>query len=218
MNACVFSFGSSGFIRKHYGGAGASAAQLVATLVRVDGIHSVTGSVFGDESYLDSLRGAIRAAQGVTDRPSLIIVKTVIAYGSPNKHNTAEAHGSPLGAEEVKLTKQNLGWPWEEPFYVPDEALQHARQVILRGEEQQGKWRDLMLSYEREFPKEGAEFRLFLSGGLPQQHSQRRPCPHVSSFNEAKFLVAIRNGLKLSLSGETVHRIARNEIIGFAWL
>src|SRR5688500_4591784 len=84
-----------------------------------------------DANDLDALRSAVAQSKTVTDRPSLIIVKSIIAYGSPNKHNTEEAHGSPLGEEEIKLTKKNLGWEWEEPFYVPDEALQHFRQAVL---------------------------------------------------------------------------------------
>ncbi len=77
-----------------------------------------------DVNDLNSLRKAVKQAQAVTDRPSLIIMHTIIAYGSPNKANTSDAHGSPLGKDEVVLTKQNLGWPWaEETFYVPDEAL-----------------------------------------------------------------------------------------------
>ena len=95
-------------------------------------------------------------------------MKTTIAYGAPNKHNTPEAHGSPLGEEEIKLTKQNLGWPWMEPFYVPDEALQHCRQAIVRGEEEQDKWKDQLSRYESEFPEAAVEYKLFLSGGLPE--------------------------------------------------
>jgi transketolase len=151
-----------------------------------------------DVNDLDSLRHAIKTAQDVADKPSLIIMKTVIAYGSPNKHNTSEAHGSPLGAQEVLLTKQNLGWPWEEPFYVPDEALQHGRQAILRGEEEQRKWQELMANYEREFPKEAAEFKLFVSGGLPDGWEEGLP-----TFTPDKGPMATR-----SASGQVINAIA----------
>jgi transketolase len=151
-----------------------------------------------DVNDLDSLRKAIKEAQRVTDRPSMIIVKTVIAYGSPNKHNTAEAHGSPLGKDEVVLTKQNLGWPWEETFYVPDEALQHTRQAIARGEEMEKEWQDLMSKYTADFPQEAAELNLFLGGGLPEGWDDDLP-----SFTPDKGPMATR-----SSSGQTINAIA----------
>jgi len=88
-----------------------------------------------DGNDLAGLNRAIRKAQAVSDRPALIVVRTHIAYGSPHKQDTAEAHGAPLGAEEVKLTKQNLGWPYEEPFTVPEEALRRWRRCLPRGAE-----------------------------------------------------------------------------------
>jgi hypothetical protein len=68
----------------------------------------------------------------VGDRPSLVIVRSHIGYGSPNKQDTHEAHGSPLGEEEIRLTKQAYDWPSEEPFFVPDEALEHFREAGAR--------------------------------------------------------------------------------------
>src|SRR5690606_17829745 len=79
-----------------------------------------------DGNDLEAIDAAIRAAQA-DPRPSMIAVRTVIGYGSPNKAGTAKAHGAPLGEEEVRLTKQNLGWPTLEPFFVPEEALAHMR-------------------------------------------------------------------------------------------
>src|SRR5438034_1779131 len=88
-----------------------------------DGIrdHCVTGV------QTCALPISLATARRVADRPSLVIVRTHIAYGSPHKQDTPEAHGAPLGQEEVKLTKQRLGWPSLEPFYVPDEALAQDR-------------------------------------------------------------------------------------------
>src|SRR5439155_3860476 len=74
----------------------------------------------GEDISLDRIAGAARTAMEVEDAPSLIICRTHIAYGSPHKQDTPEAHGSPLGEEEVKETKRALGWPTEEPFYVPE--------------------------------------------------------------------------------------------------
>src|SRR5438094_835229 len=86
-----------------------------------------------DGNDLGALDAALAAARRVADRPSLVIARTHIAYGSPHKQDTPEAHGAPLGEDEVKLTKQRLGWPSLEPFYVPAEALAHWRLARERG-------------------------------------------------------------------------------------
>jgi transketolase len=152
-----------------------------------------------DVNDLKSLRSAVKAAQSVTDKPSLIVLKTVIGYGSPNKANTADAHGSPLGKDEVILTKQNLGWPWsEETFYVPDEVLQHTRQAIVRGEDYQKEWDDLMARYKADFPDAAAEFKLFMSGGLPEGWDDDLP-----SYTPDKGPMATRTS-----SGQTINAIA----------
>ncbi len=151
-----------------------------------------------DVNDLDALRTAIREAQAVEDQPSLIIVKTVIAYGAPNKKNTAEAHGSPLGKDEIALAKKNLGWEWEEPFYVPDEALQRCRQAILKGAEEQSNWQQRMEQYEREFPDEAAELKLFMSGGLPDGWDDALPV-----FTPDKGPMATRTS-----SGQAIQAIA----------
>ena len=87
----------------------------------------------GEDIALDELEAALAAAQEVEDRPSLIIVRTHIAPGSPNKQDTHGAHGSPLGEEEIRLTKEVYGYPSLEPFFVPDEALEHFRGAVERG-------------------------------------------------------------------------------------
>ena len=93
-----------------------------------------------EDIALDRLEQALRDAMAVEDKPSLIIVRTHIAQGSPNKQDTAGAHGSPLGEEEIKLTKEAMGWPSQEPFFVPEEALKHFRgQTIERGAELRGR-------------------------------------------------------------------------------
>jgi transketolase len=94
----------------------------------------------GEDLSLDRIEQAAREAMKVTDQPSLIVCRTHIAYGSPNKQDTAAAHGSPLGEEEVKLTKQALGWPTDEPFYVPEEALAHFRECVERGRRLVEEW------------------------------------------------------------------------------
>ena len=86
-----------------------------------------------DGNDIEAIDRALRAAREETSRPSLILVRTHIGYGSPGKQDTFEAHGSPLGEEEVKLTKQKLGWPSEPPFYIPAEALTHFREAVRNG-------------------------------------------------------------------------------------
>jgi transketolase len=122
----------------------------------------------GEDLELERLEEAVATAKDVTDQPSLIIVRTHIAPGSPNKQDTEEAHGSPLGEEEVKLTKQAYGWPSDEPFYVPQEALDHFRKTMERGEELESEWQQRYDAYKAEFPDEAAELGRIMTGRLPE--------------------------------------------------
>jgi transketolase len=96
----------------------------------------------GEDLELDTMEAAIEAAQAEQSRPSLIIIRTHIAPGSPNKQDTHEAHGAPLGEEEIRLTKEVYDWPSEEPFFIPDEALAHFREAVDRGRELQAAWQE----------------------------------------------------------------------------
>ncbi len=119
-----------------------------------------------DGNDLVALDRAIAAAKAETARPSLIIVRTHIAYGSPNKQDTAAAHGAPLGEEEVARTKENLGWPYE-PFTVPDDALRHWRRVGDRGARLQAEWERAFAAYAAAHPELARELRRRLDGELP---------------------------------------------------
>ncbi|HEY7612146.1 MAG TPA: transketolase [Gemmatimonadales bacterium] len=121
----------------------------------------------GDGNDLDALDAAIRAAQAESDRPSLIVVRTHIAYGSPNKVDTPEAHGSPLGDEEVRLTKQALGWPSLEPFFVPEDALAEWRKCRERGAALESEWRQHYEAFAGARPKEAKELERRQRGELP---------------------------------------------------
>jgi transketolase len=121
-----------------------------------------------DGNDLDAIEAAISAAQAVTDKPSLICVRTIIGYGSPNKSNSFEAHGSPLGADEVKLTKEALGWPLEPTFYVPDEVKEHMRQAVDRGRDAQREWDERLAAYANTYPELNAIYSQALSGNLPE--------------------------------------------------
>jgi transketolase len=110
---------------------------------------------------------AIEAAKG-DPRPSLIAVRTHIAYGSPNKQDTAEAHGAPLGKDEVRLTKRNLDWPEEPPFLVPEPALAVFREALRKGRDLQADWRRRFDAYAREYPQLAAEWTRTMKGDLPE--------------------------------------------------
>ncbi len=120
-----------------------------------------------DGNDLAALSNAIEAARRVTDKPSLIVIRTHIGWGSPHKQDSAEAHGAPLGVDEVKLTKQNLGWPSLEPFYVPEEALTHWRGARERGTRLEAEWQKKWDAYRRTHPDLAAEFNRRLAGTLP---------------------------------------------------
>jgi transketolase len=118
---------------------------------------------------------AIKAAQTVTDKPSIIACRTHIAYGSPNKVDTAAAHGAPLGADEVKLTKQAYGWDPDKEFYVPDEALTHFRQAVEQGTAWEKEWQECLAAYRQAYPEEADAFQRALSGELPEGWEETLP-------------------------------------------
>jgi len=110
-----------------------------------------------DGNDLAAIESAIKAASTIPDRPHLIKVRTHIGYGSPNKQDTAESHGSPLGEEEVKLTKKSLGWDPDKVFYIPEPALQQFRSAVDRGRRTEGEWKTLFESYRKQFPDLASE-------------------------------------------------------------
>jgi transketolase len=116
---------------------------------------------------LDSIDKAIAAAKAETSRPSIILVRTTIGFGSPNKANTHEAHGSPLGPEEVKLTKKALGFDPEKSFDIPAEALAHFRTAVDRGAKAEAEWLQRFEQWAAAFPELAAEWRLAQAGELP---------------------------------------------------
>lgn len=129
------------------------------------GWHTVTVK---DGNDLQSIESAIRAAQAERLRPSLILVRTKIGFGSPNKQGSFESHGSPLGTEEVKLTKQHLGLPVEPAFFVPEEALNSFRQALARGKEAEASWSARLAGYSKEFPDLAVELQQVMRDELPK--------------------------------------------------
>jgi len=120
-----------------------------------------------DGNDLEPITQAIRAAQEEAERPSLIVVRTHIGYGSPNKQDTAAAHGEPLGSDEVTLTKENLDWPIDPTFLIPDEALVRFRQALQEGKKREEEWYGQFQSYEREYPQLAEEWKRAVTGELP---------------------------------------------------
>jgi transketolase len=120
-----------------------------------------------DGNDLDAIERALQQARSETHRPSLIRVRTIIGYGAPHKQNTFEAHGSPLGPDEVKAAKENLGWPIDPPFYIPGEALEHFREAIDRGRQTQAVWQKKFDAYAQAYPDLAAELTRVVKGELP---------------------------------------------------
>jgi transketolase len=127
-----------------------------------------------DGNDLEGISKAIEAAQGVKDKPSLIAVRTVIGYGSP-KAGTNKAHGEALGAEAVKQTKKNLGWPEDKTFYVPEDAAKNWLQAVEKGAKEESDWNALFASYRKAFPEEAAEFERVQEGRLRDGWEQSLP-------------------------------------------
>lgn len=119
-----------------------------------------------DGNDVEAIDRAIMAARNELDRPSMILVHTKIGYGSPNKQDSYEAHGSPLGVEEVKRTKENLDWPLDPPFWIPEDALAHFRKALEDGQRAEAEWNERMVSYEKAHADAAAQLRRAIQGEL----------------------------------------------------
>ncbi|MDP6438815.1 MAG: transketolase [Candidatus Brocadiia bacterium] len=121
-----------------------------------------------DGNDAEAIDAAIQAARAEPSRPSLVCVRTVIGYGAPNLQGTPKAHGSPLGDEELAAAKENLGWPAEPVFYVPDEVSAEFRRALKCGARRQTEWKAALESYGKEIPELAAEFKRVMAGELPE--------------------------------------------------
>jgi transketolase len=120
-----------------------------------------------DGNDVSAIHQAIQNAKQATDKPSLIMVRTHIGYGAPHRQDSYEVHGSPLGVEELKAAKENLGWPVEPSFFIPPEALKTFRQAEERGRVQEAEWNKRYAAYRAAFPELAAEFDRRMAGELP---------------------------------------------------
>jgi len=153
-----------------------------------------------DGNALMAIEHAITSARRETGRPSLIAVRTHIGYGSPNKQDTASAHGEPLGAEEIKLSKATLGWPAEPDFFIPEEALTNFRQAVDKGAGQEEKWKALFQSYQKAYPDLAKEWEAWMKGELPD--GWQRELPEFAADSKGE---ATRNA-----SGKVLNAIGRH--------
>jgi transketolase len=131
--------------------------------------------IIKDGNDVDAIASAIEKAKAETTRPSIIKVRTHIAFGSPNKVDTAGAHGSPLGEAEVKLVKENLGFDPEQFFVVPDEVLTYYRDKGKKGASKEKSWNDLFAAYRKAHPELAKEYELLSSGKLPDGWKEKLP-------------------------------------------
>ena len=155
---------------------------------------------------LEGLSRAIEAAFATQDRPTLVVVRTHIGFGSPNKQDTAEAHGAPLGEKEVALTKEALGWPKEPEFLVPGDVLAHFREAVPRGERMEREWRLRMAGYAEAHPDLALEWERVSWGDLPEGWTDGLP-----RFPDGNGAVATRKA-----SGKVINAIAKRvpELVG----
>lgn len=157
------------------------------------GWHTLT---VDDGNDLDAIQAAIRQAQSVGDKPSLISVKTVIGFGMPTA-GTRKAHSDAPGEEAVLETKRHLGWPEDKQFYVPEEALAHFREAVDRGSEQERQWKSLVDEYQGKHSELGSQWRSMMRGELPEGWEG-----HLPKFEDPK-AVATRVA-----SGEVINALA----------
>ncbi len=121
-------------------------------------------TVGGDGNDMAAFEKALKKAKREKSRPSIIKLRTHIAYGSPNKQDTAEAHGAPLGDDEIKLVKQKFGWDPDKSFYVPEEVLSYMRAALDRGKKAETKWQRMFKDYEKQYPQPAGQFETAAAG------------------------------------------------------
>jgi transketolase len=128
-----------------------------------------------DGNDLEAIDQAIRAAKAQKGKPALILIRTHIAFGAPHAQDTAEAHGAPLGEEEVRLTKKAYGWPTEEKFFIPPEALSEFRKCVARGSEAEAAWQQKLDACRKAAPDLAAEWDRYVLGELPAGWKEKLP-------------------------------------------
>jgi transketolase len=153
-----------------------------------------------DGNDLNALAKAIEEAKADQTRPTMIEVKTVIGYGSPNKAGTSDVHGAPLGADELKLTKEAYKWTFEEDFYVPEEVYaRFEEKVVIPGSEKEKEWKAMFAEYKKAFPELGEQLEKAIKGELPEGWDKDIPVYEVGTSLASR-----------ASSGEVLNAIAKN--------
>lgn len=159
-----------------------------------------------DGNNTEEIAAAIEVARA-DERPSLILVKTIIGFGSPNKQGTSAAHGSPLGEEELKVTKENLGWPTDNPFFIPDEVLSHMRRHSDEGASNESRWDAEFADYKEAYPEQAEELLSAISGKLPDGWDANMPVyttedkPMATREASGQMMNAVAPNLPLFIGG-----------------
>ncbi len=159
-----------------------------------------------DGGDLKGIEKAITAAKKEKNKPSLICVRTHIGFGSPHKQDTADAHGSPLGEEELKLTKQNLGWP-QKKFFIPGQALRHLRKALPAGRKSESAWSAMFRRYSRKYPDLAERWNALASGRFPAGWERLLPVfkpedgPVATRSASGKVLNALADALPQLIGG-----------------
>ena len=162
--------------------------------------------VKGDGNDMAAFEKALEAAANEKHRPSLIKLRTHIAYGSPNLQDSEKAHGSPLGEDEIKLMKENLGWDPEKSFHVPDQVAEYMLKAVDRGKQAESAWANMFAEYAKQYPEPARQFRDAAEGRLPPELDELWPTFEAGSSvatrkASGKVLDAIMPKLPLVLGG-----------------
>src|SRR5699024_6356114 len=154
-----------------------------------------------DGNNLEEIKEAIKQAKANTEQPTLIEIKTVIGYGSPNKSDSAASHGAPLGTDEVTLTKEYYKWNYEEDFYVPSDVYEDFKEkIIKKGEQKEAEWNQLFEEYKTKYPAEAEELETAMNGELPDGWDKDLPV-----YEAGENVLATR-----ASSGEVLNSLAKS--------
>jgi transketolase len=156
-----------------------------------------------DGNDLTAIKQAIESARSTKEKPSLIIIRTHIGYGSP-KHDSAQVHGEPLGSQALQQTKDKLEWPQEPLFHIPEKVLSHCRRAIQQGVELELEWKQQFNAYRHEYPKLAIQFEQTIKGQLPLKWEE-----HLPIFTPQEGSIATRNasGKVMNILSEKLHTL-----------
>ena len=152
-----------------------------------------------DGNDVDAIDSAIKEAQSVTDKPTILLIRTIIGFGSPNKQGTSSAHGSPLGEDEIRLVKEQFGWNPDEKFYIPGDALEHFREALDKGTESESAWQARFDAYKTAYPGMAGEYRRAFAGELKAGWDADLPV-----FSDEK-KIATRNAIGSAINAIASH-------------